>query len=466
MPPFDLLIRGGVLVEETGERRADLAVRDGRVAAWLEPGADAGEAARVVDVDGALVVPGGLDAHVHFDFGLPPQCSQPYAQGSLAGLYGGTTTVVDFGFRAPGGGSILEAVQQKRADAEGEMYTDFGLHVIVAGEVGEAELAEVPQVIGAGVNSFKLFMNFHDFWPGDAPTKRLLEEVGKHGGIAVFHCEGADHIEMEEARLLADGPKDYRFTEDSRPAWVETEATARAAHLAHAADCPLFVFHVTCAGAMEEVRTAQARGWDVFAETCHNYIVFSKDDVVNRPDGANWGNYPPPRPPQNRDAIWRGIEDGTICHVSTDDYTAELAVRNAGGLDLPGTPAGHNGIETRMTVLFSEAVSKRGMTPSEFVGLSSTRIARRLGMYPRKGTLLPGADADIAVIDPGARGTIRLEDLHTVDYSIWDGFDYVGTPVMTVKSGEIVIEDGRYVGKGPRGEFLARGEMKGRTEVR
>jgi dihydropyrimidinase len=465
MPPFDLILRGGVLVEETGERRADLAVRDGRIAAILESGGEA-EATRTVDVDGALVVPGGLDAHVHFDFGLPPQSSQPYAQGSLASLYGGTTTVVDFAFRPPTGGSILEAVESKRADAEGEMHTDFGLHVIVAGEVGEEEFAEVPEVIAAGVPSFKLFMNFQDFWPGDAPAKRLLEEVGKFGGMGVFHCEGADFIDLETERLLADGPKDYRFTEDSRPAWVETEATARAAHIAHAANCPLFVLHVTCEGAMEEVRTARARGWDVFAETCHNYIVFSKDDVVNRPDGANWGNYPPPRPPENRDAIWRGLREGVIDHVSTDDYTAPLEVRNSLGLELPGTPAGHNGVETRMTVLFSEAVSKRGMTPAEFVGLSSTRIARRLGLWPRKGTLQPGADADIAVIDPQRRGTYRLEDLHTVDYSIWDGFDYVGTPVMTVKSGEIVIEDGRYVGKGPRGEFLARGEQKGRTEVR
>src|SRR5262249_48354589 len=161
------------------------------------------------------------------------------------------------------GGSILEAVEQKRSDAEGEMYTDFGLHVIVAGEVGEAELAEVPEVIAAGVNSFKLFMNFHDFWPGDAPAKRLLEEVGRHAAVA---GAGDHHIAVEAARRAPGGAKASRVTEAPRPAWVETEATARAAHLAHAADCPLFVFHVTCEGAMEEVRTAQARGWDVFAE--------------------------------------------------------------------------------------------------------------------------------------------------------------------------------------------------------
>jgi dihydropyrimidinase len=457
MPKFDLLLRGGTLVDDATERRADLAVRDGRIAAVAAPGElDPATAQRVIDVDGALVVPGGVDAHVHFDFGLPPLKSQSYEQGSLAALHGGTTTVVDFAFRAPGAGSLMAAVDAKRAAAAGAMHCDYGLHLIVAGEVGDAELAEVPAVIAAGVSSFKLFMERSEWWPGDGAVAELLETVGAHGGIAVMHCENAAIIEQRTARQMASGDDDYRFTEDTRPDWVEAEGTARAARLAHAAGCPLYVLHVTNEQSVAEIATAQARGWNVFAETCHNYLVFSKDDVVTRPDGANWGNYPPLRPPHNRDALWAAIRNGVLEHVSTDDFTSTLENRNAIGLRLPNTPAGHNGVETRMAVLFTEMVSRRGLPATEFVALSSSRIARRLGLWPQKGSLQVGADADLTVIDPDRRGTFRVADLHTVDYSIWDGYEYAAAPVLTVRRGAVVVEDGRSVGDGPRGEFLPR----------
>ena len=168
------------------------------------------------------------------------------------------------------------------------MHCDYALHLIVAGKVGAAELAEVAAVFESGVTSFKLFMNSHAMWPGDGAVAELLEVVGAHGGCAVLHCENADVIERRTAALAAAGKTSYRFTEDSRPAWVEGEATARSIRIAHAAGCPIFIFHVTCEDAAREIADAQARGWDVFAETCHNYIVFSKDDVVGRPDGANW----------------------------------------------------------------------------------------------------------------------------------------------------------------------------------
>ena len=310
VPTPDLLLRGGTLVDDLQEQRADLVIDGGRIAAVAAPGTVDG-ARRVIDVDGALVVPGGIDAHVHFDFALPPLVSQSYEQGSLAALYGGTTTVVDFAARMPGGGTLMEAVADKRTGADGSMHCDYALHVIVAGEVGPGELAEVPAVVAAGVTSFKLFMNSHAMWPGDGAVAELLEVVGAHGGCAVLHCENGDVADRRTAVLVAEGRTSYRFTEDSRPDWVEAEATARAAHLAHAAGCPLFVLHVTAEASAREIATARARGWDVFAETCHNYLVFSKDDVVERPDGANWGNYPPLRPPQHRDAIWAALRDGT-----------------------------------------------------------------------------------------------------------------------------------------------------------
>jgi dihydropyrimidinase len=459
---YDLLIQGGLLVDDRAELPGDIAVRDGRICAVGAPGElSAGDAEQVLAAEGRLVMPGGIDAHVHFDFALPPLVSQPYAQGSRAALYGGTTTVVDFAFRPPTGGSLLEAVATKRADAEREMCCDFALHLIVAGEIGDAELAEIEGVVSAGVPTVKVFMNFPEFYPGDGATAELFGELGRTGGTAVVHAENADVIATRTRRLIEAGCGDWRHTEDSRPDWVEAEAVARAIRLAEAGGCPLFVLHVTCEAAAGEIARAQARGLPVFAETCHNYAVFSKNDVVARPDGANWANYPPLRPPANRDALWDALASGVLCHVSSDDYSCPLAVRNANGLNLPSPPAGHNGLETRMAVLFTEAVTRRGLPLSRFAALASGGIARALGLWPRKGSLLPGADADLVIIDPDRRGIWRLEDLHTVDYSIWDGYTYHGAPVTTVLGGQVMVDDGELVGAPSQGRFVERSARRG-----
>jgi dihydropyrimidinase len=202
---------------------------------------------------------------------------------------------------------------------------------------------------------------------------------------------------------------------------------------------------------------ARDRGLPVFAETCHNYAVFSKEDVVSRPDGANWGNYPPLRPPSNREAIWEALDDGVLCHVSTDDYTSPLSMRNAAGFDLPTVPAGHNGVETRLAVLHTEAVVRRGWPLPRFADIAGCGIARRLGLWPRKGSLLPGADADLVIFDPGVEGRFGVEQLHTVDYSIWDGYDYAGAPRTTILRGQVLVDRGEWLGPAEGGgRFLAR----------
>jgi dihydropyrimidinase len=393
---------------------------------------------------------------VHFDFALPPLLSQSYAQGSRAALHGGTTSVIDFAFRPPGGGSLLDAVARKRADAEAEICCDFGLHLIVAGSVGDDELAEVAGVVEAGVPTVKVFMNFPDFYPGDGATAELFEELGRAGGTAVVHAENAGVIAARTKRLIDGGKRDWRYTDDSRPDWVEAEAVARAVWLAHSSDCPLFVLHVTSSAAAREIERARARGVEVFSETCHNYVVFSKDDVVERPDGANWGNFPPLRPPWNRDELWRALADDVISHVSSDDYTGPLENRNSNGLHLPSVPAGHNGLETRLAVLYTEAVATRRWPLERFVEIAGSGIARRLGLWPSKGSLLPGADADIVVFDPRRSGVFRTADLHTVDYSIWDGYEYVGAPTTTILRGVPMVRAGEFVGPEGEGRFLHR----------
>jgi dihydropyrimidinase len=457
VPRYDLLVQGGTLVDDRSARPGDIAVADGRIAAVTAPGElSADDADELIPADGALVIPGGIDAHVHLDFAIGPWVSQQYDVGSRAALHGGTTTIIDFAVRYPGKGSLLEAVASKRADAEAGICCDFALHLIVMGEVGDAELAEIEGVIAAGVPTVKVFMNFPDFYPGDGATAELFAEVGRVGGTAVVHAENLDIIATRTRRLIEAGKSDWRFNDDSRPDWVEAEAVERAIRICEAGNCPLFVFHVTSAAAARAIRDAQARGLPVFSETCHNYVVFSKDDVVERPNGADWGNMPPLRPPWNREELWRALEERVIEHVSTDDYTGPLSDRNKAGVELPTLPAGHNGVETRLAVLYTEAVVKRGWPLERFVDIAGGGIARRLGLWPRKGSLLPGADADLVVFDPARSGTFHHEQLHTVDYSIWDGYEYAGLPQVTILRGVPMVRGGEFEGPEGVGRFLHR----------
>ncbi len=324
MSAYDLLIRDGLLVDDRGARPGDVAVREGKIAAIAAPGV-LGDADRTLSAEGQLVLPGGIDAHVHFDFRLGKLISQPYGEGSQAALYGGTTTIVDFAFRSPEGGSLVEAVNDKRRGADGEICCDYALHLIVTGAIGDAELSEVEAVVSGGVTTVKLFMNFPEFYPGDGAAAELFAELGRTGGIAVVHAENADVITARTRRLLAAGLSDWRHTEDSRPDWVESEAVSRAIDFAASGGCPLFVLHVTCESAAREIAAAQARGLPVFAECCHNYVVFSKEDVVERPDGANWGNYPPLRPPdESRRAVGRARRRDVVSRLERRLHVSAL----------------------------------------------------------------------------------------------------------------------------------------------
>ncbi len=402
-------------------------------------------------------MPGGIDAHVHFDFGLGHLRSQPYDQGSRAALHGGTTTIVDFAFRPPEGGSLLDALAAKRADAERDIRCDFALHLIVTGAVGDAELAEIEGVVAAGVPTVKVFMNFPDFYPGDGATAELFAALGRaggHGGRA-----RRERRRDRDAHAAADRRRQARLAPHrGQPPGLGRGRGGRASDPARRGGRlpALRPARDLRGGGSRDRGGAGARACAVFAETCHNYAVFSKRDVVERPDGANWGNYPPLRPPANRDALWEALADGVLCHVSSDDSRAPRDAQRRrprpAGAARRATTASRRG----MAVLFTEAVVTPRHGAQRFAALAGGEAARALGLWPRKGSLLPGADGDLVVIDPQRSGRWRLDDLHTVDHSIWEGYEYRGAPVATIYAGRLVVADGVFVGPDVRGRFLPR----------
>jgi dihydropyrimidinase len=452
---FDLLITGGKIVSPDNTIVGDVAVKKGKVVAVTQPGVLTSKAVRTIDATDKYVVPGGVDAHVHFRMGFPPIVTQDYDQGTIAAAYGGTTTVIDFAIREAGA-SPLQSVKNKISETEGKLAIDYSCHCLLTGKLAPADIEELGDVIALGVPSIKVMMIYFDWPPGDGGLYAMLEEVAKHGGIGVVHAENQAMQQYFAEKLISEGKTSGRFIEASRPGIVEEEAVRRAIFLAKKAGAGLFVLHNTYRGSVEAIAEARAKGQAVYGETCHNYLCFTNDDLVNRENGLRWSNFPPLRHAEDQAKLWQALISGSLQVVSTDDFTFPAETRDTMGQELPDIECGHNGAETRVPVLFSEGVSKGRMSINRFVEIFSTNAAKIYGLYPQKGTIAPGSDADIVLIDPDLEKTIKLEDLHTVDYSIWDDFEVKGVPIMTISRGKIIVENGTYVGQVGDGRFVKR----------
>ena len=453
----ELIVRGGTVVTVGGRRTADVAVEGGRISA-VEERLPASAEAREIDARGLLVLPGAVDVHTHTRVASDASPDR-FFQDSVAAAFGGTTTFLAFnnpGTGSPRTGSLTGDARGWRTATEGDSAVDYGVSLVVTPQERDA-VAELPAAIDAGVPTFKAFM-VYDFGVAEHALAALLRAAAEHRGLLAVHCEDRHALEANTAWLLAEGHTAPRFHADSRPPVVEATGTRRAIELARAADAPLYVVHLTCAAALTEVRAALARHEQVFAETCPDYLVLDSSRY-ELPDEqcACYVISPPLRSPADRDALWTGLADGGLSAVSTDHVPDNFAdEKQTWRESFDKISNGSPGIETLLSVVYSEGVAKGRITVERMVDLLSTTPARLFGLE-RKGTIEVGRDADLVLFDPGERRTLTASELHhTSDYTPFEGLALAGGVASVLVRGEYVIRDGRFVGRRGYGQFQER----------
>lgn len=461
----DLLVRGGTVVTATGSQRADITVRGGRISAVAPgPGSLGERAGEVVDATGMLVLPGVVDTHTHTRVASDAHPDR-FFQDSVAAAFGGTTTFLSF--NNPGTGSsaaaelsLLTGLREWRAATDSDSAIDYGLSLVVSGRM-EDPLADLPATIDAGVSTSKAFMVF-DFRLGDRALYDAMALMGERGGMLQVHCEDPVLLDSAVAAALARGDIAPAFHASTRPPYIEAVATARALAFARATGAPVHVVHLSSAAALDEVRRAREAGVRVSAETCPHYLVLT-EERYDDPDPASCARYvisPPLRSAADREALWVGLADGSLDLVATDHVPDRLDTEKAQaaqGVPFDRISNGAPGIETLLTILYSEGVTHERITVERMVDLLATTPARRFGLTS-KGALEVGRDGDIVVFDPAARRTIRAAELHhTSDYTPYEGLAVRGAVRDVFVRGCGVVRDGAFVGVRGAGRFVERG---------
>jgi dihydropyrimidinase len=459
MDEFDLVVRGGTVATAGDVTVCDIGVRAGRIAAL---GSRLGKGAQEIDADGLIVTPGGVDAHCHLDQPMSDGSvmADDFESGTVSAAFGGTTTVVPFACQMKGQ-SLRAAVEEYHQRANGRAVIDYAFHLILSDVTGTVLGQELPALIRDGYTSFKVYMTYDDMKLNDREILDVLSVAKAEGAIAMIHAENTDCIAWLTERLEAAGHTAPKYHALSRPPAVEREATHRAATLAELVDVPALIVHVSSSEAIDQIRAAQARGVRLYAETCPQYLFLTASDLdLEGFEGAKCICSPPPRDAASQAAVWTGIKTGILSVFSSDhapfrydDTTGKK--RHGAHASFRTVPNGIPGIETRLPLLFSEGVGKRRIDLRQFVQLTATNPAWMYGLYPRKGTLAVGADADIVIWDPLREVEIRNADLHhNVDYTPYEGMQLTGWPVTTISRGEIVCSQGRLLAQAGRGNFL------------
>ena len=451
MDRFDLIVRGGTIATASDVFRADIGIRNGRIA---QIGEVLTGDCEVIDASGKYVLPGGIDSHVHVSqpSGEGIVMADDFESGTLSALFGGNTTIMPFCLQEKGR-PMREALTAYHKLAEGNCYTDVSFHLIVSDPTDSLLGQELPALAADGYSSFKVFMTYEDLRLSDAEILKTLDVARSTGATVMVHCENEDAIRFLIARHEAAGDVAPRAHASTRPVAVEREATHRALSLAEIADVPIVIVHVSNGEAMEEIARARARGLKVVGETCPQYLVLTAEDL----DGMDWEGAkfvcsPPPRDKAAQAECWRGIETGVFDLFSSDHcpfrYDDERGKRNPKGLtSFRHIPNGIPGVETRLPILFSEGVMKGRIDLPRFVSLAATAHARTYGLYPEKGTIAIGSDADLAIWDPTEKRTIRHADLHDgADYSPYEGLEITGWPTTVILGGRVMVRDNTLVG--------------------
>ncbi|ANY65945.1 dihydropyrimidinase [Paenibacillus sp. BIHB 4019] len=460
------LIRNGTIVTAVDTYQADVLIEGGIIQA-IGTGLEAAGAAigaEIIDASGKYLFPGGIDPHTHLDmpFGGTVTADN-FETGTIAAAFGGTTTIIDFCLTDKGK-PLADSIQRWHAKSAGKSAIDYGFHLMI-GEINDAVLAELPEIVHTeGITSFKVFMAYKNVFQADDGTLyRTMLTASELGAMVMVHAENGDVIDYLVAKALAEGHTEPIYHALTRPSMLEGEATGRAAKLAGLTGARLYVVHVTCEEAVRAIAEAREQGFDIWGETCPQYLLLDQS-YLELPDfeGAKYVWSPPLREARHQDVLWNALRTGGLQTIGSDQCSFNFSgQKELGREDFSKIPNGGPVIEDRFSLLYSEGVGKGRLTLNQFVDLVSTRSAKLFGLFPRKGTIAVGSDADIVIFDPTIQRVISEAAHHmNVDYNPFEGIAVTGAPVSVLSRGEFVIRDLAFVGRAGAGQYVKRAPYK------
>ncbi|MEV4561440.1 dihydropyrimidinase [Kitasatospora sp. NPDC049285] len=454
-----ILITGGLVITATDEIHADVLIDQGKIAALSLPGTHAWTDCHVIDASGKYVIPGGVDAHTHMELPFGGTfASDTFETGTRAAAWGGTTTIIDFAVQ-PRGGSLREGLDTWHEKADAKCSIDYGFHMIMS-DVNESALKEMDTLVGLGVSSFKLFTAYPGvFLSDDGQILRAMQRAGGNGGLVMMHAENGLAIDVLVEQALARGERDPRYHGEVRHALLEAEATHRVIRLSEVAGAPVYVVHVSAEQAVAEIAKARDTGLPVFGETCPQYLFLSTDNLAEPGfEGAKYVCSTPLRPKEHQKALWRSLRTNDLQVVSTDHCPfCFKGQKDLGVGDFSKIPNGMPGVENRMDLLH-QAVLDGHISRTRWIEIACASPAKMFGLYPRKGTIAPGADADVVIYDPTAEQVMSVATHHmNVDYSAYEGKHITGRVETVLSRGVPVIDRHSYVGHPGHGTYLPRG---------
>jgi dihydropyrimidinase len=462
---LDLIIRGGDVVTPQGVIRCDVAIAGETIAALAAPGTLAPQdAARVIDAAGRVVMPGGIDPHVHLHHvwikpdGTPLVTAGPEHVGRAA-LHGGTTTFIDFAYWRDGL-SARAAIEKRDQDFVGKSPCDWAYHIMLHSEPPPEFSGQLAEAIQAGYPTLKIFttnilparsgrmIDFGDIW-------EAFQVLAKEGGLGVVHAEDNDIVMHMYAKLIREGRVGFEHLAEVHNQLSEDLSFRRVLRLAESVPgTTLYMMHVSAGTGVAAIAEARGKGLPIYGETLHQYLNYSKEDY-KRPNGQIYHTYPSLKSEADRQALWDGTSNGAIHCIATDELCCTLKDKTLGNR-IDDTTGGNSGVEPRLAVMYTETVARRGYSLPQYVDLVSSNAAKIMGLYPKKGALAVGSDADITILDPSRRGKIRAADLHETDYTPWEGHDIFAWPVTTILRGKVMVENGQYFASPQDGRYLKR----------
>ena len=463
---LDLIIRGGRVVAPWGVGEWEVGVQGEIIVAVAQPGALTQDAARVIDAAGKIVVPGGVEPHTHCSWIIPTAAEAGLYTGGIdvvskACLFGGTTTLVDFAYWEPGE-DLFQTLDKKGAVFNGNSYADYAYHCALFSTKGDLPfevIGQIKDVIEAGYPSFKIWTT------NTTPTRprqmtdfghlaEIMEHVATNNGIMAIHAEDDDIVMFMYKKLKHLGQTERWNMHLAHSKMSEDISFRRVIRLAEWMGSAVYFMHVSASEGIEAIKEARGKGLPVYGETLHHYASFSHEDY-REPHGAIYHTYPSLKTEDDNEALWQGLVTGDLSTIATDELFTTKAVKMRGET-IEDTTGGNEGVEARVGITYTEGVVKRGMSLEQFANVTSTNAARIMGLYPRKGAIAPGSDADIVLIDPNFRKRLELSDFHGSDYSPWEEWEVQGWPVMTILRGKVAVEDGKLLVDKGYGRQLSR----------